>query len=66
MESAQSTAAAQHQGCAAEGVARLPEKGQLVLDGQLWTIILCEEVQVSLHLINVLPDRLWYKRVVLM
>ena len=58
VEGAKGAPATQHESCAAEGVARLPQEVQLVLKGHVWTIIGGHAFQVLLYLLDVLPDGL--------
>ena len=58
MEGAQGTPATEDQGRAAEGVPRLSQKGQLVLNTEPWALVHGDGLQVLLHLLNVGPDGL--------
>lgn len=65
MEGAEGAPAAQHESCAAKGVARLPQEVQLVLQGHVWTIIGSHALQVLLDFLDVLPNGLRHCREVL-
>ena len=66
MEGPKSAAAAENERGAPKGVAGLAKEAELLLQRQVWTLVVGQGVQMALHLLNVLPDRLWDDRVVLM
>ena len=66
MEGAQRAATTQHESCAAESMARFPQEVELVLQGHVRAIILCDSLQMLLDLLDVFPDGLWHCGKVLM
>ena len=66
MESSESTSATKDQSCSAKSMAGLLQEGQLLLHAQLGAIVLCNELQVKLDFVDVLPNRLWHQWKVIM
>ncbi len=66
VEGPEGAAAAEHQCSAPEGVAGLAQEAQLLLQRQVRALVVGQGLQVHLYLLDVLPDRLWDYRVVLM
>lgn len=66
VEGPQGATTAEDECCASKGVAGLAQEAQLVLQGHIGALVVGESLQVVLHLLNVLPDRLRHHWVVLM
>lgn len=58
VEGTQGAAATEHERSAPKCVAGLAQEVELVLQGQIWAFVVCQSLQVVLHLLYVFPDRL--------